>query len=63
MSSIFKVLLAVCSVILGVFVFVIAYTTPLNPYWLNTILGLFGFAFMAGGVTYMFIKVINKIVN
>ena len=63
MKTTFKLLLAICSVILGVFIFVVAYTTPLNPYWLNTILGLFGFALMAGGATYMFVNVINKIVS
>ena len=63
MKNIFKVLLAFCSVILGVYIFVIAYTTPLHPYWLNTIWGVFGFALMAGGATYVFVKVINKIVK
>jgi hypothetical protein len=63
MSRTIKILLVIGSVILSGVICGIAYTVQLNPYGLNTFLFLLGFALMAGGVTYVFIKVINKIVN
>jgi hypothetical protein len=63
MSRTIKILLVIGSMILGGAICGIAYTVQLELYGLNTFLFLLGFAFMAGGVTYVFIKVINKLVN
>jgi hypothetical protein len=63
MSRLYKLLLVLAGIASGTILFTVAFTVQLNPYWLNTVLILIGFGLMAGSVTYLFIKAINRIIR
>jgi len=63
MITAIKALLSIGSVLLGGYLCNIAFTIKLDPYWLNTLLLVLGIGLAGGGVTYLLIKVIRRLIN
>jgi hypothetical protein len=61
--TIIKVLLAISGMILGGFITGFAYTTRLEPSWLNSAAFLAGISLAGGCATYLLIKVIRRLFN